>query len=166
VTATLPQAALEWLLEDDPANPGVRYFALRDLRDLPPDDARVVAARAAVMQSGPVPGILAAQQPQGYWQKPGPGYSTKYRGTVWQLIQLDRLGADPADPRVRTACEYVLRHTQSSSGGFGASGVARETPPAPSLAIHCLHGNLLAALLNLGWLNDERVQRAIEWQTH
>jgi hypothetical protein len=32
---------LPWLLEDDPQNPGVRYFVLRDLLDLPPDDPRL-----------------------------------------------------------------------------------------------------------------------------
>ena len=158
---------LPWLLEPDKANPGVRYFALRDLLDGPEDDPDVIEARAAVMRSGPVPAIIAKQHPEGYWEKPGPGYATKYRGTVWQLIQLDRLGADPSDPRVRAACEYVLRHTQSVSGGFGASGIASETGVAPpSSAIHCLHGNLLAALLHFGWQDDERVQRAIDWQVH
>ncbi len=42
-----------WLLETDAANPGVRYFALRDLLERPADDAVVVAAQAAVMRSGP-----------------------------------------------------------------------------------------------------------------
>jgi hypothetical protein len=36
--------------------------------------------------------------------------------------------------------------------------------PPPSRAIHCLTGNLLRALLGFGWLEDERVQRAIDWQ--
>ena len=156
-----------WLLEPDAKNPGVRYFALRWLFELPGDHPDVVEAQRTVMSSGPVPAILAKQHPEGYWEKPGPGYATKYRGTVWQLIQLDRLGADPSDPRVRAACEYVLRHTQSVSGGFGATGIASETGVAPpSSAIHCLHGNLLAALLHFGWLDDERVQRAIDWQVH
>jgi len=164
VTAPLPAATLDWLLEPDPANPGVRYFSLRQLLDRPEHDPEVVEAQAAVMRSGPVPAILASQQPEGYWQYPGPGYSTKYRGTVWQLIQLDRLGADPLDARVRAACEYVLAHTQSSSGGFGARGGFRQKHPPPSTTIHCLNGNLLAALVNLGWRTDERVQRAIDWQ--
>jgi hypothetical protein len=30
--------------------------------------------------------------------------------------------------------------------------------------IHCLNGNLLRALIGFGWLEDERVQRAIDWQ--
>lgn len=46
--------ALPWLLEPDTANPGMRYFALRDLLDQPAAAAEVVAAQAAVMRSGPV----------------------------------------------------------------------------------------------------------------
>ena len=36
--------------------------------------------------------------------------------------------------------------------------------PPPSAAIHCLNGNLLRALIGLGWLDDERVTRSIDWQ--
>jgi hypothetical protein len=160
------QAAVDWLLEPDAKNPGVRFFALRDLLDSAADDAEVIAARAAIMQTGPVPKILAQQQPEGYWVRPGAAYSTKYRGTPWQLIQLDRLGADPKDPRVRAACEYELQHGQAATGGFSSFGGKSVGPPPPSLVIHCLHGNLLAALINLGYLDDERVQNAIAWQTN
>jgi hypothetical protein len=155
---------LAWLLEPDLANPGVRYFALRWLLDKPPDDREVVEAQAAVMRTGPVPVILARQHLEGWWLKPGAGYSTKYRGTVWQLIALHRLGADRGDPRVHQACEYVLRHTLNANGAFGWSGRTTEEPPGPSTGIHCLNGNLLAAMIDFGWLEDERVQRAIEWQ--
>jgi hypothetical protein len=156
--------ALAWLLEPDEGNPGVRYFALRRLLDLPPEDGRVVGARESVMESGPVPVILAAQHPDGYWLKPGAGYSTKYQGTVWQVIALHRLGADGDDPRVQRACEYVLQHTQNVNGAFGWSGRTTEQPPSPSTGIHCLNGNLLAAMIAFGRLKDDRVQRAIQWQ--
>jgi hypothetical protein len=116
------------------------------------------------MSAGPVPVILAAQSPEGWWDKPGPGYATKYRGTVWQLIQLERLGADPVDERVQRACAYVVEHAQASNGGFSPSGVARGGAPPPSFVIHCLNGNLLAALITFGWAGDERVQHAIRWQ--
>ena len=53
------------------------------------------------MQTDPIASILAAQQPEGFWVKPGPGYTPKYRGTVWQLIFLDQLGADDTDARVQ-----------------------------------------------------------------
>ena len=73
---------LPWLLESDEANPGVRYFALRDLLDRPADDPEVIAARGAVMRTGPVPAILDAQYPDGYWMKPGPIYSPQVGHTA------------------------------------------------------------------------------------
>ena len=39
---------IQWLLEADPANPGVRYFALRDLLDRGDDAPEVREARAAI----------------------------------------------------------------------------------------------------------------------
>jgi hypothetical protein len=152
---------LPWLVE--PSTPAVRHAALRDLLDRPADDPEVAEARRAAMAADPIAAILAAQQPDGYWEKPGAGYATKYRGTVWQLIFLDQLGADPADERVQRACDYVLGHSIAANGAFGASGV-RDRPPAPSAVLHCLNGNLLRALLGFGRLDDERVQGAIEWQ--
>ncbi len=153
---------LDWLLE--PKDPAVRHLALRQLLDLPADDPDVAASRRAAMVADPIASILAAQEADGHWEKPGPGYATKYRGTVWQLIFLDQLGADPEDTRVRRACEYVLAHSQADNGGFGASGVAGAGSPPSSRVIHCLTGNLLRALIGFGWLDDPRVVRAIEWQ--
>jgi hypothetical protein len=153
---------LEWLLE--PGTPAVRHLALRQLLDRAADEPDVVESRRAAMAADPIASILAAQEPEGYWEKPGPGYATKYRGTVWQLIFLDQLGADPEDERIHRACEYVLSHSQAANGGFGASGVAGAEPPPPSYVIHCLTGNLLRALVGFGWLDDPRVIRAVEWQ--
>jgi hypothetical protein len=159
---TLRGDPIEWLLEPD--DPAVRHLALRQLLDRPADDPDVVGSRRAAMAAGPIGAILAAQHPDGYWEKPGPGYATKYRGTVWQLIFLDQLGADPADARVQRACEYVLAHSQANNGGFAASGVASLAPPPPSAALHCLNGNLLRALIGFGRLGDARVARAVEWE--
>jgi hypothetical protein len=161
LTAAEP-AVLDWLLE--PRDPAVRHRALRELLDLPADDPDVVASLAAAMAADPIAAILAAQHRDGYWEKPGPGYATKYRGTVWQVIFLDQLGADPADDRVRRACAYVLAHSQAASGGFGASGRIDAAAPPPSAVIHCLNGNLVRALVGFGWLGDERLERAIEWE--
>lgn len=153
---------LPWLLDE--ANPGVRHLALRDLVDRPIDDPEVVDARNAAMRTDPIASILAAQEPAGWWDKPGPGYSPKYGGTVWQLIFLDQLGADPEDERIHLACEYVLAHAQAPTGGFAATGAVSEAPPPPSRVIHCLTGNLLRALIGFGWLDDGRVGRAIRWE--
>jgi len=151
---------LPWLLEPDPENPGVRYFALTELLDRPSDDSEALAARREVMTSGPVPVILEAQEVDGFWVKPGSGYSPKYRGTTWQIIILADLGADPAaDERVQRGCEYLLSHSIASSGAFSVY-----TKPVPSGSVNCLNGNLLYALQRLGYEDDPRVQTALDWQ--
>jgi hypothetical protein len=152
---------LPWLLEE--ANPAVRAAALQALIDRPPDDPEVVQARAAAMATGPIAAILAEQSEAGWWVKPGPGYAPKYTGTVWSLIFLDQLGADPRDDRVQRACGYVLRWCPTSSGGLGCSGSDKEATPAPSSVAHCLNGNLLRALIGFGHLDDDAVQAAISW---
>jgi hypothetical protein len=161
-THALNADPVPWLLEND--NPAAKHLTLRTLLDRSADDRDVRRAQAAAMQSDPIASILAAQYPDGYWVRPGPGYSPKYRATVWQLIFLDQLGADGGDTRVRAACEYVLSHAQAESGGFGAKGGTSESSPPSARVIHCLNGNLLRALIGFGWLDDGRVQRAIDWQ--
>ncbi|MFC2042504.1 nitrogen fixation protein NifH [Chloroflexota bacterium] len=153
----LKEDPIPWLLEPDISQPAIRYFTLHDILERPEDDGELQAARAEIMRTGPVPDILAAQEPEGYWYKPGPGYSPKYRSTVWQVIFLAQLGADGTDTRVRKGCEYLLTHTIAGHGGFAFNGI-------PSGFIHCLSGNLIAALIDLGFIDDHRVQSALEWE--
>ncbi len=154
--AKLNADPLPWLLEPD--NPSVRYFALRDLLDRPATDAEVRAARAAIMDSEPVTAILAARHPDGYWVKPGPGYTPKYTSTAWQIMILADLGADGTDERIRQSCEYLLTHVQARSGGLSLTS-------APSRVVHCLNGNLVYAFLALGLPHqDERIQQTLDWQ--
>jgi len=152
---------LPWLLDE--STPAVSHLALRGLLDRPADDPDVVAAREAAMRAHPIVSILAAQDPEGWWAKPGHGYSPKYKATVWRIIFLDQIGADGADPRVQAGCDYVLRHSQASNGGFSFRG-AGLGPPAPSGAAHCLNGNLLRAVIGFGLLDDPRVQASLAWQ--
>lgn len=147
---------LPWLLAPDSENPAVRYFTLTDILNRPADDSEVIGARRDLMATGPVPAILEAQETEGYWVEPGPGYYPKYRGTVWQLIFLAQFGADGEDPGVSKACDYVLSNSRSSRGGFSMTGT-------PSGMIQCLQGNLGAALVDLGWLGDERLDSSLEW---
>lgn len=127
---------------------------------MPAGDPEVRQAQSDVMTSGPVPTILDAQYPEGYWIKPGGGYSPSYRATIWQVIFLAELGADPTDGRVRRGCEYLLGHSIAANGGFSMS-----QRPVPSSVVHCLNGDLLCALLHLGYGADPRVQAALDWQT-
>jgi hypothetical protein len=151
-----------WLLEQD--TPAVRHLALRLLFDEPEDSAKVRRSRSAAMRADPIAGILANQSAEGWWSRPGGGYTPKYRGTVWSLMFLDQLGADGADQRIRRAAEYVLSHTQARNGGFGLSDRDDGRPPTGSQVVHCLNGNLIRALIGFGWLDDRRVRASIDWE--
>jgi hypothetical protein len=152
--AQLKGDSLAWLLEPD--SPGVRYLALRDLNDLPPDDPDLVAARRLAYAEGPIAAILTEMNPAGYWAEPGPGYNPKYRATVWSIIMLAQLGAvTTEDERIRTACSYLLDHALAPGGQFTTSG-------APSGTADCIQGNLCWALLELG-CDDPRLDAAMVW---
>lgn len=146
---------LPWLLE--PGDPAIRHLALRELLDEPADAPSVRRARAAAMREPPISSILDGQEAPGYWVKPGPGYGPKYTGTVWSLMFLDQMGADPRDRRVRRACRYVLEHTQAPNGGFGWSN-------RDGGVVHCLNGNILRALIDFGLLDDPSVRASVDWQ--
>ena len=146
--------SLSWLLEA--ADPGPRYLTLRDLLDLSPDDAEMITACQAAHRAGPIAAVLAQMDETGFWAEPGPGYNPKYRSTVWSVILLAQLGASIIeDPRIATACAYLLDHALVASGQFTASG-------APSGTADCLQGNLCWALLTLG-CTDPRLDGAYEW---
>ncbi|NMC14941.1 MAG: nitrogen fixation protein NifH [Chloroflexi bacterium] len=145
---------LDWLL--DPADPGVRYLALRDLLRLPPDDPQLAEARKTAHREGPIAIILDAMDEAGFWVKAGPGYNPKYRATVWSLILLAQLGARAdEDGRIQKACHAYLDNALTPNGQFTISG-------SPSGTVDCLQGNMCWALLELGY-SDPRLESAFEW---
>jgi hypothetical protein len=153
-----------WLLEED--NPSVRYLTLLDIVERAPGDPEVVAARKAVMLGGAVPRILGAMEKGGYWGDPDTFYTAKYRGSVWQLIILAEMGADGRDERIREACEFLLASSQDrDSGGFSMHRSARLGGGRPSEVIPCLTGNMVFSLIRLGYLEDARLRRGIDWIT-
>ena len=151
-----------WLLGED--NPSVRLLTLTEILDRPSGDPDVRAARAEIMERGIVPRILARQNPDGSWDKPDALYTAKYKGAVWQLLILAELGADGNDPRVRKAGEFILKNSQDRAGGGFAmhrsvkSGGGRATEVIP-----CLTGNMAWSLIHLGFGDDPRLARAIDW---
>ena len=161
---SLNAAVLDWLLSGN--DPPVRFFTLIELLGEAAEGGEAAAARREVMTKGAVPRILAAQNADGHWGGPGRFYTDKYRGTVWQLIVLAELGADPADARVRAACEAILRDSQEpESGGFSVECSKKRGGGLASGVIPCLTGNMVFSLTRLGMLDDPRVQRAVDWIT-
>ena len=148
-----PQA-LSWLLEKN--DPGVRYLAVRDLAVVPPDDSEMKAAKREAYTHGQIAGVLKYINPEGYWQRPGPGYNPKYTSTVWSLILLSQLGASvDDDPRIKKACEYYLDHAFTKDHSLSSNGT-------PSGTVNCLEGNMCLALTLLG-CTDSRLSQTYEW---
>jgi hypothetical protein len=160
--ARLKADPTDWLLEED--NPSVRYFALTELLDKPQNDPEVAEAKKAIMTAGVVPKILAKQNPDGSWETPNAFYTAKYKGTSWQLIILAEHAADPVDPKVKAACEFMLKNSQhTESHGFSMATAAKTGGGRQSEVIPCLTGNMVWSLIRLGFLNDSRVQAGINW---
>jgi|WetSurMetagenome_2_1015567.scaffolds.fasta_scaffold83978_2 hypothetical protein len=137
---------IPWLMEPDETQPAIRYYALRDLLDRDENDSEVKAAKTAIMTSGPVPVILAAQHPAGYWGKPGP----RYTETMPALVYLAQFGADGTDRRIRAGCEILLSRYVNSEG-------------VPYDDTYCTAAVMGATLIDFGWLNDQRLQTSMEW---
>jgi len=144
---TLHPNPIPWLLE--PENPCVRYLTLTQLLDHSDQDQDVSAAQQAMLAYDPVQRILDAQWPQGYWLHPGVGYSPKYKATVWQIIFLAAMGLPRCEPLER-AVAYVLAHSRLPDGRFSAGQDEQG-------AVLCLNGNLLRALIGLGYADDPAV---------
>lgn len=143
-----------WLLAED--SPGVRYLTLRDIVGLDAEDPVLVKARIDAHQNGPIAAILDEMETEGFWAKPGHGYLPKYRSSVWSLISLGQLGASvEMDSRIQQAFRYILEHALTAYGQFSTSGT-------PGGTVDCLHGNLCAALMDLG-CEDPRLESAYGW---
>jgi hypothetical protein len=148
--------SVSWLLEPD--SPGVRYLALRDLMDLPAEDAKLKSARKLAHKEGPIAEVLSHMEEAGYWVKAGSGYNPKYLSTVWSIILLAQLGASVhEDRRIERACKYLLDHALTEGGQFTAIASG-----APSGTADCLQGNLCWSLMELGY-DHPRLDSAFEW---
>jgi hypothetical protein len=153
-TEQLNGDTIGWLLGSE--EPAIRFLTRRDLLNLPADNPDLLADQELAHHSGPIASVLNAMHPDGYWVKPGPGYSGKYRSTVWAIILLAQLGASAQhEAHIAAACKYLCDQALTVHGQFSVNG-------APSGTIDCLQGNLCNALLELG-CEDPRLEAAFDW---
>lgn len=108
--------------------------------------------------------ILSKQNEDGFWGGADCFYTDKYRGTVWTVLILAELNANPNDIRVRKAIEFLLTNSYDpASGGFSIKYSKKFQSGLPSQVIPCLTGNMVFSMIRLGYLDDPRIQKAIEW---
>jgi hypothetical protein len=183
--SALRAAPVDWLLEAD--NPPVRYFTMRDVLLYSTDDPRLLEANEAIATSRKVERIFRKQEPGGHWGSAATPYKPKYKSTYWQLIILGLLGLDREDERVSRAVDYLWGF-QHEDGGFcekmeegsrikyervreRMAGLGKEPPPFGEWAAGeikesettCLTGNVATSLIRMGYAEDRRVRRALDW---
>ncbi|MGB4595870.1 MAG: hypothetical protein WBI14_08195 [Anaerolineaceae bacterium] len=148
------EKTVDWLLNDNGA--AVRHLTLRWLLNEPEDAPEVRKARNEAHQEPPIARILSVMEPEGYWVKPGSGYSPKYKSTVWALIALAQSGADAReDDRICKAIDYFLDHARFPYSPNDYCADRTDT-------IDCLVGNMCWSLKQLG-CKDPRLDGAYEW---
>ncbi len=146
----LPTTELtDWLLQS--SIPTIRFKTHTDLLD----QGEMVTAddRAAIIQEGPVPALLAEQLANGTWARETGYYSPKYTSTHWTLLLLAELAIDGQNPRFQQGVEYMLTTT--------AAEIERGLTQNP-LHLACLWGNVLRYVLH-GGRADTRVERLIDY---
>jgi hypothetical protein len=127
-------ATVDWLLAAK--TPSIAYLAERDLRGLSPRSPRALELRNRIMQTGPVPAILARQSPAGSWKGERSYYTPKYTSTHWSLLLLAEHEAAGDDPRFGSGVDFMLAATEGEARRQAATGVGAGQ-------WDCFWGNLL-----------------------
>jgi hypothetical protein len=157
----LTKDTTNWLLEEE--NPSLRYFTLKDILDKSEHDPEVQQAKREIMRRGIVPDILQKQQEASYLKTYSKFYTDKYKGLVWQLIVLAEMGAE-SNSQIIEQCEYLLNNSQETvDGGFSQSTSVKTGGGRITEVIPCLTGNMVWSLIHFGYVDDPRLQRAINW---
>jgi hypothetical protein len=119
------------------------------------------------MHSPAVKAILAAQTPEGYWNKPDNMYLPKYTASTHSLLILAELGAKRT-PAIERGMDHLFKF-QLDSGHFTTVQPKTKRGYASTLTDGaCFTGNILYYAIHFGYLNDPRIQRAIDFlvRTH
>ena len=144
---------LDWLLEPD--QPSVRYLALTRLLGKNESDSDVKEAKARIPSAGWAAEMLARRDPAGWWVRDAHPMSPKYVAMNWNLLALSDLGATRATPEVRASCELWMEKSPLNGGGVGGMSNGH--------GHHCYTGNMTRALIRMGYGDDRRVRKALDW---
>jgi len=146
-------AVLDWLLEED--QPAVRYLALTQLLGGKPSDPEVREARSKLPSVGWVHDVLGRRDPAGWWVRDRGWLEPRFVGTHWNMLALADLGATREIPAVSQSAEYWMAKSPLEGGGVGGFGKGKGP--------HCYTANMARGLLRLGYEDDPRVRRTLEW---
>ena len=140
-----------WLM--DAKTPSIRYLTLTGVLGYEEDDPRVRDARRAILESGPIPAILAGQKENGQWAGERSFYTPKYVSTHWSMLLLAEFCLDGNDPRFRRGARHMVDTT---------TNWLQELQQTNTSDLICFWGNLLRYTLQAGEM-DERVEKIIHF---
>ena len=144
---------LEWLFEPD--QPSIRYLTLTQLLGKKETESGVREARARIPTTGWVADILARRDPGGWWVRPKGWLEPRFLGTNWNMLALSDLGASREIPEVRASSEFWMGSAPLKGGGVGGFGKGK--------GHHCYTANMARALIRMGYEDDPRVRRTLEY---
>jgi hypothetical protein len=145
-------SVLEWLLE--PEQPSVQYLALTQLLGRKESDSEVKEAKRRIPREGWAAAILADRNPAGWWVRDWSHFSPSYVSTTWMMVVLSDLGLTREVPEVRDSAELWMRMKPLRYGPVVHASVEPH---------YCSLGMGAAALIRLGYGDDPRVRRSLEW---
>ena len=143
-----------WLLSAQ--TPSIQYQALLDLCDYPTTDTRVIKAQQAIMKKGPVPAILGHQTKSGQWHGERSYYTPKYVSTHWSMMLLTELSIDGGNAHYRQGVRYMAEATADELD---------ERLDTNALGLGCFWGNLLRYTLHAGKVDEDQVEKLIDYLT-
>jgi hypothetical protein len=148
-----PEKVLDWLLE--PEQPAMQYLTLTQLVGRSPKDPEVRAARKSLPTKGWVAEILSRRDPAGWWVRDKNWLEPRFVGTNWNMLALADLGATREIPEVRVSAEFWMGSSPLIGGGVGGFGKGK--------GHHCYTANMVRALIRMGYEDDHRVRRTLDW---
>ena len=152
-------SALSWLLTE--GSPCVRYRALTEVLELPPDEREVQNAREAIDGDPQVVALFGKMHPDGYWLLRGKGAGVDYANggsTHFIIYYLSELGLDRSDPRMARAVERYLDLGEADACGTQPWQI----PPDFRNHQSCLYAYNLRSFIRAGYRDDPRVKERIQ----
>jgi hypothetical protein len=143
----------DWLLEKD--QPSIQYLTLTRLLGKKETDPEVRTAKAWIPKVGWAADILDRRNPAGWWVQDRGWMEPRFLSTHWTMLALADLGATRAIPEVDASAEYWMRKSPLEGGGVGGFGKGK--------GHHCYTANMARALIQLGFVDDPRVRKTLEW---
>jgi hypothetical protein len=149
----LERKTVDWLLEED--QPSIRYLALTQLLGKKESDPEVRRSKARISKAGWAADLLARRDPAGWWERDKGWMEPRFTSTHWTMLALADLGATRAIPEVAASAEYWMAKSPLEGGGVGGFGKRK--------GHHCYTANMARGLLRLGYEDDPRVRKTLDW---